>query len=95
MNRISNRKIVYDQARELLCKSGNRKILKLLYVIQGTSNCANNNGGCEQLCFHKVPTGTSCGCQLGMKLTSDSKSCEDAFKAGKDILGIILLAPCD
>jgi hypothetical protein len=58
----------------------------LFYIIQGTSNCGSNNGGCEQLCFHKVPTGTSCGCQLGMKLTSDNKSCEDAFEAGKKVL---------
>ncbi len=61
-------------------------MLKLFYLILGTSNCGNNNGGCKQLCFHKVPTGTSCGCQLGLKLSNDSKSCEDAFKDGKGIV---------
>jgi hypothetical protein len=64
-------------------------ILNLFYIIQGTSNCGSNNAGCEQLCFHKFPTGTSCGCQLGMKLANDQKSCEDAFKDGKGILGIM------
>ena len=61
----------------------------LSVFIKGTSNCGNNNGGCEQLCFHKVSNSNSCGCQLGMKLKNDGKSCEEAFKDGKSILSKI------
>ncbi|XP_028394968.1 LOW QUALITY PROTEIN: uncharacterized protein LOC114519101 [Dendronephthya gigantea] len=46
----------------------------------GVTNCGSNNGGCEHLCFHKVPSGTSCACQLGFKLANDNTTCEDAFK---------------
>ncbi|XP_028410904.1 uncharacterized protein LOC114533564 isoform X4 [Dendronephthya gigantea] len=46
----------------------------------GTTNCGSSNGGCEELCFHKVPSGTSCACQLGQKLANDKKTCEDPFK---------------
>ena len=67
----------------------------LLYFIDsGNSNCGNNNGGCEQLCFHMVPTGFTCACQLGMKLKADKKSCEDAFKDGKCGSTLPLLHAC-
>ena len=57
----------------------------MIHCFIGTSNCGNNNGGCEQLCFHKVPFGTSCGCERGKKLADDGKKCEDAFKDGKSL----------
>ena len=66
------------------CFEINCKLKVILSHSAGTSNCGNTNGGCEQLCFHMVPTGISCKCQIGMKLASDSKSCVDAFKDGKD-----------
>ena len=57
----------------------------MIHCFIGTSNCGNTNGGCEQLCFHKVPSGTSCGCELGKKLADDGKKCEDGFKDGKGL----------
>ena len=52
-------------------------------LFKGNSNCGSTNGGCEQLCFHEVPSGTSCGCEFGKKLAPDGKRCEDSFKDGK------------
>ena len=56
------------------------------YIFIVSSSCGSNNGGCEQLCFNKIPSGTSCACQLGLKLTNDSKLCEDAFKDGRSLI---------
>ena len=60
-----------------------------MILILGTSNCGRTNGGCEQLCFHKVPNGTVCKCQTGMTLASDGKSCENALKHGKGVTSCI------
>uniref|UniRef100_A0A671SRS4 Low-density lipoprotein receptor-related protein 5-like n=1 Tax=Sinocyclocheilus anshuiensis TaxID=1608454 RepID=A0A671SRS4_9TELE len=40
----------------------------------GTNGCAENNGGCSHLCFHR-PQGLSCACPMGLELLSDLRTC--------------------
>lgn len=40
----------------------------------GTNGCAENNGGCSHLCFHR-PRGLSCACPMGLELLSDLRTC--------------------
>ena len=41
------------------------------------SLCQSHNGGCSHLCLlAPLPTGHSCACPTGIKLTSDGQSCE-------------------
>lgn len=40
----------------------------------GTNGCAENNGGCSHLCFHR-PQGLTCACPMGLELLSDLRTC--------------------
>ncbi|GAB6033222.1 Low-density lipoprotein receptor- protein 6 [Chamberlinius hualienensis] len=47
----------------------------------GTNLCANNNGGCSHLCFHRPNNSYVCSCPIRMELAADQKTCivPDAF----------------
>uniref|UniRef100_A0A336M1L1 CSON010315 protein n=1 Tax=Culicoides sonorensis TaxID=179676 RepID=A0A336M1L1_CULSO len=70
-----DRSVVIDQLPELM---GLRAAH--LYKSVGTNECANNNGGCNQLCFQR-PTSYVCRCQIEYELSKDKKTCvkPDAF----------------
>lgn len=41
---------------------------------KGTNGCAEDNGGCSHLCFHR-PQGLRCACPMGLELLSDMRTC--------------------
>ncbi|XP_065210079.1 low-density lipoprotein receptor-related protein 6 [Planococcus citri] len=50
-------------------------------VTLGTNPCAERNGDCEQICFHKPMQKVVCACQIEYELAADNKHCviPDAF----------------
>uniref|UniRef100_A0AAY4BP47 EGF-like domain-containing protein n=1 Tax=Denticeps clupeoides TaxID=299321 RepID=A0AAY4BP47_9TELE len=63
------REIIIDQLPDLMG-------LKATKVTEtyGTNGCAEANGGCSHLCFHR-PQGLRCACPMGLELLSDLRTC--------------------
>ncbi|XP_046889655.1 low-density lipoprotein receptor-related protein 5 isoform X1 [Hypomesus transpacificus] len=63
------REIIIDQLPDLMG-------LKATRVTEtfGTNGCAEANGGCSHLCFHR-PQGLRCACPMGLELLSDLHTC--------------------
>ncbi|XP_039594902.1 low-density lipoprotein receptor-related protein 5 isoform X2 [Polypterus senegalus] len=63
------REIIIDQLPDLMGLKATR-----VTAVFGTNPCADNNGGCSHLCFHR-PQGPKCACPMGLELLNDMKSC--------------------
>ncbi|NP_001170929.2 low-density lipoprotein receptor-related protein 5 isoform 1 precursor [Danio rerio] len=65
----STREVIVEQLPDLM----GLKATKVMEA-EGTNGCAENNGGCSHLCFHR-PQGLSCACPMGLELLSDLRTC--------------------
>lgn len=63
---------VFNQAHYLF----NNMPHKHVTLSPGTNVCADNNGGCEQLCLFRGNSDRTCACAHGM-LAEDNRSCRD------------------
>ncbi|XP_031420163.1 low-density lipoprotein receptor-related protein 5 isoform X2 [Clupea harengus] len=65
----AEREIIIDQLPDLM----GLKATKVTETF-GTNGCADTNGGCSHLCFHR-PQGLRCACPMGLELLSDLRTC--------------------
>ncbi|XP_063053042.1 low-density lipoprotein receptor-related protein 5 isoform X2 [Engraulis encrasicolus] len=65
----AEREIIIDQLPDLM----GLKATKVMEAT-GTNGCAESNGGCSHLCFHR-PQGPRCACPMGLELLSDLRTC--------------------
>ncbi|XP_041966314.1 low-density lipoprotein receptor-related protein 5 isoform X1 [Alosa sapidissima] len=65
----AEREIIIDQLPDLM----GLKATKVTETF-GTNGCAESNGGCSHLCFHR-PQGLRCACPMGLELLSDLRTC--------------------
>ncbi|XP_061077917.1 low-density lipoprotein receptor-related protein 5 [Conger conger] len=66
---LAVREVIIDQLPDLMGLKATR-----VTTVHGTNGCAEDNGGCSHLCFHR-PQGLRCACPMGLELLSDLRSC--------------------
>lgn len=64
-----NRTMIIDQLPDLMGLKATS-----LKKVEGTNDCADNNGWCSHLCLY-TPAGPHCACPMGLELISKGKKC--------------------